>query len=166
MTDRREQFLELLYRAQPRQVRGAPRSPDDFEETCRRLVDVYQSSDDRDREAMRALATLDQLRPLFAFASQMSEVALRSGDLRDARAGLVALAIEGGRADPRDTIVVLTLLNRTAERLGIEGRAFLAEARGLSSDEWRAIVDDFLQFPRTVAQMGFEEQPAGYRQLR
>jgi hypothetical protein len=101
-----------------------------------RLADLYLASKPTRRAAIRAAFTgkLDTLDDLWRYVRRVG-LLIQSADVAWLRRGLAIAAVEGGRADFRDTLMSLVLLRYAAERVGIDPRPCFDEAIELAAPE-------------------------------
>jgi hypothetical protein len=111
------------------------------------------------RQSGRPRPTPAQRRVLLAFAERMASLARRESSPDRVRAGLTAAALtaEDGGEETRDALLVLPLLWRSAEVLGLDADA---EFRGVAADVGRGELVDFAERPpadRAIDTMGYVE---------
>lgn len=125
------------------------------------LAEAFVAADQPEKQRITALFGMEQAFALLAFAERMAILGLRTGSRDRLLKGLVALAIEGFRLDSRESLPVLSLLNRSAEKTGADAVALLEEvARNSLSDaarQFRAFVQRTPQ-DKAIEAMGYSQQ--------
>jgi hypothetical protein len=82
---------------------------------------------------------------LLEFARDAAQGAVRERSPGLVNEGLLALALEGGMQDPRDTIIVLAVFLRSSEILGLDPGTLFSEAANLFARE--ALAAEVRHFP-------------------
>ena len=96
---------------------------------------------------------------MMSFAERMSSSAVRTGQVQFVLEGLIALAIADKLVDHREVLMVLSLVCRSAEKLGLDCRKSLPSAAGFDPD-FHEVVSKFVNRNdelRSVGAMGFIE---------
>lgn len=115
------------------------------------IIDAFRAADGVDRQKIVLKLGEGAQRALRSYAANMAVLAVRrnSADLVDL--GLFALAVEGGRPDIRDSIVVLAKLYHSAVRLGMNApRTFSDVASLVTADRLRYEMEQFPSRPTEV----------------
>jgi len=102
---------------------------------------------ERQRLGLQVDDTLSRL--LIVFAERMASLAVRLVSRANLFLGLVALAAEGWKADPRDDLTVLSLLHDAAVRIGSDPRENFQEVVPYTT---KAIADALERFLTRSAQ--------------
>ena len=134
--------------------------------TDSRLIEILNESGDR-LGALRLLVLGDHSLTLLCFAERVANQAVRENQTRWIELGLLAVGFEDGRSDPREDILVLALLNHSAEKLSADAGSLFAAAAEASGPTLRDLIRRFPERPATAKSleaMGFREQigPSGF----
>jgi hypothetical protein len=150
-----DQATELVLRIEDglRSVHGFEPLPNAVDPLCLELVDLYLSTDDATRVAIRSVGTPAQMRVLYAFGERMAVAAVRANDISLVRKGIIAHTIEDFRWDPRENLLTLTLLWHSARKLGGDARALFLEAASLASEEAATHLRRFADAPASLKTM-------------
>jgi hypothetical protein len=89
----------------------------------------------------------EQSNYLLNAARNMAVYAVRDGDASWIRHGLLALAAEGVRYDPRETLIDLCLLNNSADRIGADLSENQAEIERVACREFADLLATFIRRP-------------------
>lgn len=109
---------------------GAPHPPvDDIVEA---LIARYRSADTDWRRAVGHKFMVEARHILLQYAWERATYAVRQRSPKILNQGLAALAIEDGRLDPRDSIVRMDALYRSAVRIGVNPTPLFEEAAELA----------------------------------
>jgi hypothetical protein len=125
------------------------------------LAKVFVAADPPEKRRIMDIFGLEQAFALLTFAERMAILGLRSGSHNPLVKGLAALAIEGFRMDSRESLPILSLLNRSAEKNGIDTAVLLEDAARYSLAETAEQFRAFAQrTPRdkTIEAMGYSHQ--------
>ena len=98
------------------------------------VVDDYIAGTESERATVRAAFDTGQSFGWLVYAERMASLALRTMSRLVLLQGLVALIIEGFRLDARENIPILSLLNRSAEKMGIDPSVLFNEATRLAPE--------------------------------
>jgi hypothetical protein len=96
------------------------------------LLESYVSAPEGERDDFRGRLGERHVSVLWAFAERMASLAVREGSAQPLRQSLLALALAGDRHDVREGIMILPLVYRSAELLGVEPAPLFAEAARMS----------------------------------
>ena len=108
---------------------------------------------------------------LLCYAERMANLAVRSGTREPLENGLLAVALEAARVDWREDILILSLLYRSASKVGINAEELFRGAAGSAVGELATIIRDFPSRPeasRSIEAMGYREStsPEGFTYQR
>ena len=112
------------------------------------------------REAIRSAVAPEISFLFFLFAKTMSLEAVRQRDGEKLLSGLVAMSIENGTLDWRDSMVMLVLLYHSAVKIQADAVQLLQRAAAISTPRTRSGLLEFsLRTPEylSLAKFGFEE---------
>jgi len=100
----------------------------------------------------------DNARVLGLFAERMASLAVRESNINRVRHGLLGLIIYSHTVDPRDVLLVLSLLHDAIVKLGEDPKEIFLEFRSLTGDE--NFLDKFIarnDEDKSIDEMGYEE---------
>jgi hypothetical protein len=139
--------------------------PDEIKSNVDVLVGFFQNADADSRTSLTA-----QVKPSFAFvflwyAKEKSIEAVRTNEPNLIFEGLVALAIENGTFDVRESIVVMALLYNSSLKLGTDSRELFRRAANLAQN--KVLAGELVKFPgrseeaRNIRAFNFSESGSG-----
>jgi len=128
--------------------------PNAVDAECSRLVELYVASTPAERADIRDAGTLEQYRVFLTFCDRMVVLAVRSKDEGLLFQSLVAHAIEDFRWDPRENLMRLSLVRRSAEKLGVDDRALFRRVAAMASPVAARYLSEQ---PLAIEAMGFSE---------
>jgi hypothetical protein len=109
-------------------------------------------------ERLAALIDLEIAGTLKGFAYRMATLALRSRDSAPVVQGLIAAQLVMMVDDPRDALVIYSLLYRSAEEIGLDASEVFRSTSFVPSGEFRQTPAEFAQRDpsiRNISAMGF-----------
>jgi hypothetical protein len=125
------------------------------------LCEHFMQADEDRRAAFLSSLEESTAYALLAFAERMSMLSVRRGSERLLLLGLVGLVLAAHRIDPRMGLMVLSLLHRSAEKMGLDpGPVFRAAAGYARAASVSDLVVGFLgRDPKhkDIRAMGFQE---------
>ena len=135
------------------------RTPFVRDEVISKIIDTYRTTDDPGRTLIISKLTQPALALLLQYAAEAAARAVRDGSPEKIVAGLVALAIEGGRRDIRDSIVNLARLYHSALRLRMDAEATFSDTATLAgTPELQRAMEGFPKRPvRDLKAFGLRE---------
>ncbi len=142
------EFLRLV----DRMTSNAPQVP---EARFRLVIDAFEKAGPEARQRMTDRLSRDSRNALMGYASGLAVLAVRRDSADLIRLGLLALAVEGGREDTRDSIHCLAKLYHSAMKLGIDVDALFNEVAALTAGKGLS-----------TAMAGFPSRPPEVRDLR
>ena len=92
------------------------------EEAMTSVVKMFETADDNGRRSITLRLSVSARNGFLGYSVNMAVLAVRNQSPALIRQGLVALVIEGGSQDYRDSIVALAKLHHSAVKLGMESR--------------------------------------------
>ncbi len=100
------------------------------------LTQSFAAAGEDERAQARAALTQQSSEVLLAYAWEMAEEAVsrKSGEM--VSRGLLALSLEDGKLDARDSIVRMAVLFRSAQRLGLDAETLFVWAANLAKDSY------------------------------
>lgn len=134
--------------------------PDAVDSEVRGLVNGLRDADPGTRDALLSLMTEHHGSVLLAFAERMASLAVRSRDPQFLRDGLGALAFGSRLVDSREAVLILSLVYRSLEKLGMDATGLFAGAIGLGDESFDACVRAFPsrdKKDRAIKAMGYTE---------
>lgn len=102
----------------------------------------------------------EQRQFLLNAARGMAILAVRMNRAEHLRFGLLALLLEGGRSDSRETVSYLSLLNHSAGKIGGNLPTIFESLRGRALEDAGSLIARFLSKPesaRSIDLFGFQE---------
>ncbi len=151
-----KQIIELL---NSEKLGGYAQSPlpSDIDKKFIEIVRIFVKLPPDEREATRRHFSSDDPWPLLAFAERMANLAVRELSADSVMDGLIALAIESCRYDQRETLLILSLLYDSAEKIGMNGSEALKRAALFATTECAQTLEQYARKPATIRSMGYEE---------
>jgi hypothetical protein len=102
------------------------------EEAMTSVVKLFEAADDNGRRAITSRLSVSARNGFLGYSVDMAVLAVRNQSAALIEQGLVALVIEGGSQDYRDSIVALAKLHHSAVKLGMDSRKALEKAASLA----------------------------------
>jgi hypothetical protein len=127
------------------------------------FVDAFVAGDQSTRNAI-IKPTSRCVHAFHSFAHWRAVLSVRENDPSLISRGIVALAIENLRDDYRETLIVLSLLAHSAEKLQGSAEPLFDSSLALASPEFAKFVTGFLAGPpwrRGIGAMGYREAGEG-----
>jgi hypothetical protein len=121
------------------------------EEFIAPIVDTFRVADAFERQAI--VSSLSEISGQYvgAYAAVMAVLAVRQGSPDFVLRGLIALAIEGGGLDIRNSIPILATLHHSALKLGMDAQQTFSDIAALSpADSMRAQMTTFPSRPPEI----------------
>jgi hypothetical protein len=109
------------------------------------LIDAFQSASVEQRGVARAELSPAARWFLLCYAWKMAEQAINQKSEKMVMQGLLTLSIEDGGMDARDSIVRMSILFRSAQKLGLDATQLFAEAADFATNPY--LKTAMLQFP-------------------
>ena len=139
--------------------------------TVLRLIDLYVSSTPEQRDRIAERLGSNHWSTLTVFAERMAVWAVRLQQPDLILKGLLALALDGGRFDEREDILIMAPLYHSAVKLGIDPKPLFLQAAEVAGLQLRDILHRFPDRPesnRNLASMGYVELtgPEGFTYRR
>jgi hypothetical protein len=120
--------------------------PDPLDLEISRFIDRFTVSPDSERVEAAEVFTDKQALMLDAFAVRMASLAVRRGSIAPIKWGLVALTLDCGKFDDRETIPSLPPLYDAALRIEVDSRALFESVAALARVYCGAFVAHLGQF--------------------
>lgn len=123
------------------------------------LLDYEQNPAHRD--AILGAVTRSQSEHFYQYAYYAAIYAVRLDDPETLKRGVLALAIENNRLDYRDVMGLLSLLNHSAARLGVQPDSVFSEVMPLAPTQFANMLKGFIQRSgddRAIRGFGFHEE--------
>jgi len=120
-----------------------------------------------EKQTVSASLSDEQRQFLFNAARGMAVLAVRKNDTQQIRYGLLALMLEAGRYDSRETVSYLSLLDHSAKKVRANLGEFFESARARALAEMAAFTERFLAKPdaeKRIELFGYKEvdRPSGF----
>jgi hypothetical protein len=114
---------------------------DDFHD----LISLFSQASHTEREAMLSRIDADTAGALMAFSWRMAVWGARQNSRDLLLKGLIALVIDGGKYDIRDTISIMPLLYHSAIKINIDPQSLFDEAAAYYPNDVARILSKFPQ---------------------
>jgi hypothetical protein len=114
-------------------VKMPPMPPDHLQEAISTIIEAFRMADQPARRAIAFRVNEYLQGRLLGYATDMASLAIRRNAPDCVAQGLMALAIEGGREELRDSITALAMLYHSAVRLNMDAVKAFAEAATLAT---------------------------------
>jgi hypothetical protein len=114
-------------------VKMPPMPPDDIEEAILTIMEAFKMTGEPGRRAIMSKLNEYLQKRLLGYAAERAAQAVRSGVPDCIKQGLMALVVEGGREEFRDSITAMAMLYHSAERLNMNAAQMFAEAASLAT---------------------------------
>jgi hypothetical protein len=112
-------------------VKMPPLPPDQFDEVISSIIEDFRTSDPASRKAISSRLNRYSQKRLLGYATGMAELAVRRQSPDLVSEGLIALVIEGGREDIRDSVSCLAALYNSAVKLQLDAAKTFADVASL-----------------------------------
>ena len=103
-----------------------------LEEAMTSIVKIFRMADENGRRAIASKLNKHARNSFLGYAADMAVLAVRTQSPYLIEQGLIALVIEGGTQDWRDSIVALAKLYHSAGKLGMDAQKAFDEAASLA----------------------------------
>jgi hypothetical protein len=136
-----------------------------------KIINIFVNSpSDGRRELIDALNS-DHTFVLLAFAERMAALGVRERSRQRLFEGLIAIVIENFRYDTRENILILSLLNHSCVKIGVDPVELFREAASFADQEAADELNQFVKRPpesKGIKSMGYKEVMAqdGFRYQR
>lgn len=124
------------------------------------LLESYVNASAEERKFIRDSFSDKYSFTLFFFSERMACLAVRAKSEKYLFEGLIAHAIEGGKFDWRENILVLSLIYHSAVKLGCDPNVLFKRAAGFAEEPIAQIIQEFPDRKpeeRSIQAMGYEE---------
>lgn len=124
------------------------------------LIDAFVNVTNDERQFISSVFTDEYSFTFIRFSERMACLAVREKSEKYVFEGLIAHAIEGGKFDWRENILVLSLLYRSAVKIGSDPVVLFNKAAEYAEGEIKAIINGFpnrAPEDRSIAAMGYVE---------
>jgi hypothetical protein len=128
------------------------------------LIDAFVSSDPAGREQIAQRVEKSFAFAFSGYAHHAAIESIRRNDPSLLKRGLLALAIENGKIDWRDSLPWIALLYHSACKMGVDFTRLVHEVREVASQPFAGVVLGFLnrdEEHRTIESVGFRESGDG-----
>jgi hypothetical protein len=102
-----------------------------LEDAMTSVVTMFRTADDNSRRQMVSSLTQDARNGFLGYAAAMANLAIREQSPSLIEQGLIAIVIEGGKLDWRDSLVALAKLYHSAVKLGMDAQNAFERAASL-----------------------------------
>lgn len=123
-----------------------------------RAIDSYTSLAPAQRAAFLRAFTADHTWTLLIYAVRMAHRAINRRSSEAVRRGLMAIVIEHLQLDAREDLMILSLLNHSAEAIGADSVALFEQAAQQADPQTAALLREFAARPaglKQIEQFGF-----------
>lgn len=146
-------------------------APSPVDAAIDQVIDHYVALPPDERNAILTAFGPQHSFTFLIFAMRMAMLAVRERSAYRITRGLLALVIENARFDSREDLIILSLLNRSAEKIGADPAALFEQAAIVAEPQMAQALRTFVQRPaglKRIESMGFHEidGPDGFRYER
>lgn len=134
--------------------------PSDVDRDISLLIDSIVNATNEERQFISSIFTDDYSFTFICFSERMACLAVREKSEKYLFEGLIAHAIEGGKFDWRENILVLSLLYHSAVKIGTNPDLLFNKAAEFAEGEIREIIRNFprrAHEDRNIEAMGYVE---------
>lgn len=117
--------------------------PCELDSLATSIVTDYIHGSENERSFIRSSFNVDQSFGWLAYAERLASLALKENSKQNILYGLVALVIEGFKLDARENILILSLLNNSATKLGVDPTIIFNEASRIAPPSIASYLHDF-----------------------
>lgn len=117
--------------------------PCDLDDDFHDLISLFSQASHTEREAMLKGVDAKIAGALMAFSWRMGIWGARKNSREMLLKGLIALVIDGGKSDIRDTISIMPVLYHSAEKIGIDPQNLFDEAADYYPNDVARILGKF-----------------------
>lgn len=124
------------------------------------MLDLYKSGSLGTRLEIAAKISSKQTWGLLAYAERMAILSVRAKSRKFLENALLALVIEGFRVDVRENILMLSLINNSAIKIGVDAKQLFESAIGNVEPEIAQRIREFIGRPienKSIQSMGYSE---------
>jgi hypothetical protein len=135
-------------------------SPSPVDMAIEQVIDHYVALPPDQRNAILQAFGPHHSFTLLIFAMRMAMLAVRERSAYRVTRGLLALVIENARFDSREDLIMLSLLNHSAEKIEADPAALFEQAALVATPSMARALRDFAQRPaglKRIESMGFRE---------
>ena len=128
------------------------------------LIDAFVSSDPAGREQITQRVEKSFAFVFSGYACHAAIESVRRNDPSLLKRGLLALAIENGKIDWRDSLPWIVLLYHSACKMGVDFKGLVHEVAGVACPPFLGVISGFLsrdEEHRTIESVGFRESGDG-----
>ncbi len=132
--------------------------PSEVDEGINNILASLSTSDLAGRELIADGVAGDEARVLGLFAERMASLAVRENSIEPVKQGLLALLLYARTEDPRDVLLVLSLLHDAVIKTSGTPKSIFAEASSIIGDA--GYLNDFLNRSnedKSIDAMGYKE---------
>ena len=121
--------------------------PCDLDEDFHELIALFSQASQAERDGMLKKIDSNAAGALMAFGKRMAVWGARQNARDLLLKGLIALVIDGGRYDIRDTISIMPLLYHSAMKIGVDPQNLFDEAAAYYPNDVARVLSKFPQRP-------------------
>lgn len=148
--------------------------PSPLDELIERLVAAYKEAwelDSPTRKRILDSVTVEVSNCLLVYGHRMAVLAVRQQSREPLEKALLALVVEGFRCDARENMLILSLINHSAVKVGADPRQLFENAARYASPEVAQHLREFVSRrpeDKSIQAMGYSEEttPDGFRYSR
>jgi len=140
------------------------RFPDELTPNMHALTQYFQTMDSNSRPSITSQIKPNSSFVFLWYAKEKSE-AVRENDPKLIFEGLVALALENGTFDVRESIIIMPLLSNSSPKLGTDSMDLFRRAANLAQS--KALAEELVRFParreesKSIRAFNFSESGSG-----
>lgn len=154
-----DNILSLLERSRLGQY-AAERLPSDTDKQILQLTRVFREGSEEQRTLIRDQVTDEYTYGLLTFAKRMAVLTVRKEEVKWAKEGLLAVAIENFNLDQREDMPMLCLLNHSITKIGADPVAVFEEVARYAEPDVSETMMRYVkkkEREKSIAAMGYEE---------
>jgi hypothetical protein len=124
------------------------------------IINIFSESDEKTRQTIRVAFNQQHSFTFLTFSERMAALAVRKGSFARLFEGLIAHALENGCYDTRENIIILSILYRSAVKLGLDPFELFEKTATYATEPMAAILKAFpnrSDLDKSIETMGFKE---------
>jgi RNA binding exosome subunit len=132
--------------------------PNETDEKISRIIDLFMSMNAEEKSHARKLIKGRRISSiLLAYSERMAILAVRIKSKEPLARGLFAHILEDFKSDDRENLLVLSLIRHSANKIGVNVREIIAEARNHATMRAKEILDGLEKDFSSIREMGYRE---------
>jgi hypothetical protein len=109
----------------------------------KRMLDDIATREEHERVEIRQGLNDEEWGLVFGIASSMAELSVQDKDPQKLKYGILALLVEDMKEDYRESLIRLTLLNCSAEILGVDLREIFDQVKHIGTSRTRDLFEQY-----------------------